>query len=116
MCSPVIRPLMRRTAPRSIESQSILDVMVAWPVARMPESQTGRHPQSAEMQLKPDVESIAIGETGGSGVDLVDRVDQGEPGDNWRASAKLELRFIDVQRLDAMVKRGWWNSELRRSP
>ena len=74
---------------------------------------------SAEMQLKPDVESIAIGETGGSGVDLVDlvdRVDQGEPGDNWRASAKLELRFIDVQRLDAMVKRGWWNSEFRRSP
>jgi hypothetical protein len=58
--------------------------MVAWPVARMPEWQTGRQPQSAEMQLKPDVESIAIGETGGSGVDLVDlvdRVDQGEPGD-----------------------------------
>jgi len=93
--------------------------MVAWPVARMPEWQTGRQPQSAEMQLKPDVESIAIGETGGSGVDLVDlvdRVDQGEPGDNWRASAKLELGFIDVQRLDAMVKRGWWNSESRRSP
>jgi hypothetical protein len=37
-------------------------------------------PQSAEMQVKPDVESLAIGETGGSGVnlvDLVDRVDQG---------------------------------------
>jgi len=49
-------------------------------------------------------------------VDLVDRVDQREPGDSWRASAKLELRFIDVQRLDAMVKRGWWNSEFRRSP
>ena len=32
------------------------------------------------------------------------------------ASAKLELRFIDVQRLDPMVKRGWWNSEFRRSP
>jgi hypothetical protein len=31
-------------------------------------------------------------------------------------SAKLELRFADVQRLDAMVERGWWNSELRRSP
>ena len=85
----------------------------------MPDWQTGRQPQSAEMQPKPDVESIAIGETGGSGVDLVDlvdRVDQSEPGDNWRASAKLELRFIDVQRFDAMVKRGWWNSELRRSP
>ena len=41
--------------------------MVAWPVARMPDWQTGRQPQSAEMQLKPDVESIAIGETGGSG-------------------------------------------------
>ena len=61
---------MRRTAPCSIESQSILDVIVAWPVARMTEWQTGRQPQSAEMQLKPDVESIAIGETGGSGVDL----------------------------------------------
>jgi hypothetical protein len=90
---------MRRTAPCSIESQSILDVMVAWPVARIPEWQTGRQPQSAEIQLKPEIESLAIGETGGSGVDLVDvvdRVDQGEPGDNWRASAKLELRFIDV--------------------
>ena len=78
---------------------------------------------SAEMQLKPDVESIAIGETGGSGVDLgwiwliwwiglirVNLVIY------WRGSAKLELRFIDVQRLDAMVKRGWWNSEFRRSP
>jgi len=43
---------MRRAAPCSIESQSILDVMVAWPVARMPEWQTGRQPQSAEMQLK----------------------------------------------------------------
>jgi len=35
-------------------------------------------PQSAEMQVKPDVESLAIGETGGSGVNLVylvDRVD-----------------------------------------
>jgi hypothetical protein len=41
--------------------------MVAWPVARMPEWQTGRQPQSAEMQVKPDVESLAIGETGGSG-------------------------------------------------
>jgi hypothetical protein len=36
------------------------------------------------MQVKPDVESLAIGETGGSGwiwvnlVDLVDRVDQGK--------------------------------------
>jgi hypothetical protein len=41
--------------------------MVAWPVARMPKWQTGRQPQSAEMQVKPDVESRAIGETGGSG-------------------------------------------------
>jgi hypothetical protein len=41
--------------------------MVAWPVARMPDWQTGRQPQSAEMQVKPDVESLAIGETGGSG-------------------------------------------------
>ena len=49
-------------------------------------------------------------------VDLVDRVDLRESGDTRGASAKLELRFIDVQRLDAMVKRGWWTSELRRSP
>ena len=49
-------------------------------------------------------------------VDLVDRVDQSEPDDNWRASAKLELRFVDVQGLDPMVKRGWWNPELRRGP
>ena len=92
--------------------------MVAWPVARIPDVQTGCQRQCAQMQVKPNVESLAIGETGGSGmdlVDLVDRVDQSEPGDNWRTSAKLELRFIDVQRLDAMVKRGWWNSELRRS-
>ena len=97
--------------------------MVAWPVARMPEWQTGRQPQSVEVQPKPDVESIAIGETGGSGVDLgwiwliwwigLIRVNLVMAGG---ASAKLELRFIDVQRLDAMVKRGWWNSELRRSP
>jgi hypothetical protein len=33
-------------------------------------------PQSAEMQVKPDVESLAIGETGGSGVNLVDLVDR----------------------------------------
>jgi len=94
--SPVIRPLMRRTAPCSIESQSILDVMVAWPVARMPEWQTGRHPQSAEMQLKPDVESIAIGETGGSGVDLVDlvdRVDQGS-GDTGGLQRNLNCALL----------------------
>jgi hypothetical protein len=42
----------------------------------MPDWQTGRQPQSAEMQLKPDVESLAIGETGGSAVDLVDLVDR----------------------------------------
>jgi hypothetical protein len=47
-------------------------------------SKPGAKPQSAEMQVKPDVESLAIGETGGSGwiwvnlVDLVDRVDQGK--------------------------------------
>src|SRR4051794_11179948 len=34
----------------------------------------------------------------------------------WRGSAKLELRFRDVQRLDAIFKRGWRNSELRRRP
>jgi hypothetical protein len=47
-------------------------------------SKPGAETQSAEMQVKPDVESLAIGETGGSGwiwvnlVDLVDRVDQGK--------------------------------------
>jgi hypothetical protein len=79
---------MRRTAPCSIESRFDPAGHGAWPVARMPDWQTGRQPQSAEMQLKPDVESIAIGETGGSGVDLVDlvdRVDQSEPGDKSHA-------------------------------
>jgi hypothetical protein len=33
----------------------------------MPNWQAGRQPQSAEMQAKPDVEALAIGETGGSG-------------------------------------------------
>ena len=47
-------------------------------------------------------------------VDLVDRVDLGESSGTGRASVELELRFVDVQRLDAMVERGWWNSELRR--
>ena len=51
------------------------------------------------------------GESGESGnlVNLVNLV-------GWRTSAKLELRLVDVQRLDAMVERGWWHSELRRSP
>jgi hypothetical protein len=31
-------------------------------------------------------------------------------------SAKLELRLVDTQRFDAMVKRGWWNAKLRRGP
>src|SRR5579864_6327296 len=31
-------------------------------------------------------------------------------------SAKLELRLVDTQRLDAMVKRGWWNAKLRSGP
>jgi hypothetical protein len=38
----------------------------------MPNWQTGRQPQSAEMQVKPDVEALAIGETGGSGWIWVD--------------------------------------------
>lgn len=28
-------------------------------------------------------------------------------------SEKLKLRPVDTQRLDAMVKRGWWNTKLR---
>jgi len=47
-------------------------------------------------------------------VDLVDRVDLGESSGTGRASAELELRFVDVQGLDSMVKRGWWNPKLRR--
>jgi len=31
-------------------------------------------------------------------------------------SAKLKLRPVDTQRLDAMVKRGWWNAKLRSCP
>jgi hypothetical protein len=49
-------------------------------------------------------------------VDPVDPVDLSELGGSWRGSAKFELRFVDVQCPDSMVKRGWWNSELRRRP
>jgi hypothetical protein len=37
----------------------------------------------------------------------------GEFGESGGASAKFELRLSDAQRLNAMFKRGWWNSELR---
>jgi len=40
----------------------------------------------------------------------------GESGATGRASAKLESRFVDLQCLDAMVKRGWWHPEFRRRP
>jgi hypothetical protein len=40
----------------------------------------------------------------------------GEFGGSGGISAKLELRLVDTQRLDAMVKRGWWNAKLRRGP
>ena len=30
--------------------------------------------------------------------------------------AKLESRLVDAQCLDAMVKRGWWNTQPRRCP
>jgi hypothetical protein len=40
----------------------------------------------------------------------------GEFGEIGRMSAKLELRLIDTQRFDAMVKRGWWNAKPRRGP
>src|SRR5688500_5111070 len=105
--SPVTRPLMRRTALCSIESRSILQVMVAWPVARMLDWQTGRQPQCAEMQVKPDVESLAIGKTGGSGwiwvdlggsgwiwVDLVDRVVRGESGDTGGLQRNLNCALL----------------------
>jgi hypothetical protein len=40
-------------------SSRLLSIKAQW--------QTERQPPSAEMQVKPDVESLAIGETGGSG-------------------------------------------------
>ena len=88
-------------------------------VARMPEWQTGRQPQSAEMQqnlMSSRLRLVRLVDLGWIwliwwiGLIRVNLVIY------WRGSAKLELRFIDVQRLYAMVKRGWWNSELRRSP
>ena len=33
-----------------------------------------------------------------------------------RTSAKLELRFVDAQHFDAILKRGWWNAKPRRGP
>ena len=40
----------------------------------------------------------------------------GEFGESGGDSAKLKLRLVDTQRLDAMVKRRWWNSKLRSGP
>jgi hypothetical protein len=40
-------------------SSRLLSINAQW--------QTERQPQPTEMQVKPDVESLAIGETGGSG-------------------------------------------------
>ena len=79
----------------------------------MPHWQTERQPQSAENAAKAVMSSrLRLVDP----VDLVDLADLVDLRDYWRASAKLELRFVDVQCLDAMVKRGWWHSELRRSP
>src|SRR4051812_8012851 len=47
-------------------------------------------------------------------VDPVDPVDLGERDKAGGASAKLELRLVDLQCPDSMVKRGCGNSELRR--
>jgi hypothetical protein len=69
---------MRRTSRSSLEStadakngalfnRKSIDSSGAWPVARMPNWQAGRQPQSGEMHAKPDVEALAIGESGGSG-------------------------------------------------
>jgi len=44
-------------------------------------------------------------------VDLVNLVKCAASG----GSAELELRFVDLQRLYAMVERGRWHSEFRRS-
>jgi hypothetical protein len=38
----------------------------------------------------------------------------GECGETGGSLAKLELRLVDVQRLDAMVECGWWHAKLRR--
>jgi hypothetical protein len=56
----------------SLYHYSFASRAVARYLIRKPEAK----PQSAEMQVKPDVESLAIGETGGSGANLVDLVDR----------------------------------------
>jgi hypothetical protein len=40
----------------------------------------------------------------------------GEVGGVGGMSAKLELRLVDTQCFDAMVKRGWWNAKSGRGP
>jgi hypothetical protein len=49
---------------------------------------------------------LTTGEFGGFG-------ECGEFGETGGSSAKLELRLVDTQRLDAMVQRGWWNAKPR---
>jgi hypothetical protein len=47
---------------------------------------------------------------------LVDVVNSVKSGVLWESSAELELRFVDVQRFDAVVERRWRNPQLCRRP
>ena len=40
----------------------------------------------------------------------------GEFGETGEASEKLEWCFVDSQRFDAMIKRGWWNAKPHSGP
>ena len=53
-----------------------------------------------------EIQPLLNGEFGESG-------ECGEFGETGGTSAELELRFVDTQRLDAMVERGWWNTKPR---
>jgi hypothetical protein len=76
----------------------------ASPLVRSLEWQTECHSQVTEKKKRPS--RLTTGEFGGSG-------ECGEFGETGGSSAKLELRLVDTQRLDAMVQRGWWNAKPR---
>ena len=77
-----------------------------------PLGQTGRHPRftksGGDSQLSVDPELVNLKNP----VDVVNPVKCGVA---ERASAELELRLVNVQRLDAVVERGWRHAELHGS-
>src|SRR5262245_25374783 len=99
---------MRSTTPRSMESLSILQVMLAW--ADQPGELANAGPGPVGDNSAKTTRSTAA-----RPVNLADLVKCGECGESGR-SAKLESCLVDAQRLDAMVERGWRNPKFRGGP